>query len=182
MTDEGDASNTEVRMATSLSTIRLLYDYNRWANNRMLVACESLTLEQWGRDLGCSWGSAHGLLTHMFAAEVIWLERWKGSSPVVLHQPAEFPTFAELEKAWVRTQLDMLEFIDTLTEKGLGDDVTYVNTRGETHTFPLGHLMLHLANHSNHHRGELVSMLSMLNVPHPEDDLLAYLREKKKSG
>lgn len=167
-------------MATSLSTIRLLYDYNRWANNRMLVACESLTLGQWGRDLGHSWGSVHGLLTHMFAAEVIWLERWKGSSPTALHQPAEFPTFAELEKAWVRTQLEAMDFIDTLSEKALAEDVTYTNTRGETCTFQLGHLMLHLANHSNHHRGEWASMLAILNVAHPEDDLLTYLREKAK--
>lgn len=167
-------------MANSLSTIRLLYGYNRWANNRMLVACESLTLEQWGRDIGHSWGSVHGLLTHMFAAEVIWLERWKGSSPTALHQPAEFPTFAELEKVWVRTQLDVMDFIDSLSEKTLAHDVVYTNTRGETHTFPLGHLMLHLANHSNHHRGELASMLAILSVSHPEDDLLAYLRELKK--
>lgn len=167
-------------MATSLATIRFLYDYNRWANNRMWVACESVTVEQWGRDLGCSWGSVHGLLTHMFAAEVIWLERWKGSSPAALHQPAEFPTFAELEKAWVRTQLEAMEFIDSLSEKTLVQDVTYTNTRGESFTFPLWHLMLHLANHSNHHRGELAYMLSALEVPHPEDDLLAYLRDLKK--
>jgi uncharacterized damage-inducible protein DinB len=66
-------------MNNALSTIELLYDYNRWANAQMLVACEQLTLEQWSRQLGHSWGSVHGVLTHMCAAEAIWLSRFNGS-------------------------------------------------------------------------------------------------------
>jgi uncharacterized damage-inducible protein DinB len=165
-------------MGTSLSTIKMLFDYNLWANERMLVACESLTLEQWSRNLGHSWGNVHGLLTHMFAAEVIWLSRLKGESPKKLHQAAEFPTFGELERAWVQGELDLKQFIDSLDEKDLSREVTYTNTKGETYTNYLGHLLLHLANHNNHHRGELAAMLAVLNVPHPEDDLLFYLREK----
>lgn len=165
-------------MGTSLSTIKMLYEYNRWANERMLVACESLTLEQWSRSLGHSWGSVHGLLTHMFAAEVIWFSRWKGESPKKSHQAAEFPTFDDLERAWVQIELDLMQYIDSLGEKDLTREVTYTNTKGETYTNLLGHLMLHLANHSNHHRGELAAMLAVLNVAHPEDDLLFYLREK----
>ena len=167
-------------MGTSLSTIKLLYDYNRWANSRMLVACESLTLEQWGRALGHSWGSVHGLLTHMFAAEAIWLARWRGESPRVMRQPAEFPTFTDLEKAWMNMELELLEFIESLDEKRLTQEVTYTNTRGETYTYPLGRLMLHLANHNTHHRGELAAMFALLNIAHPEDDLLFYLHEKHK--
>ncbi|MBI4772019.1 MAG: damage-inducible protein DinB, partial [Chloroflexi bacterium] len=36
-------------------------------------------------------------------------------------------------------------------------------------------------NHSNHHRGELAAMLALLNVPHPEDDMLYYFREGARS-
>jgi uncharacterized damage-inducible protein DinB len=146
----------------------------------MLAACDSLTMEQWSRSLGHSWGSVHGLLTHMFAAEVIWLARWKGTSPRALHQPAEFPTFAELEKAWMKTEIEMMEFVGSLTEKSLTQDITYTSTRGEKYTYPLGQLVLHLANHSNHHRGELAAMLAILNVQHPEDDMIFYYREKGK--
>ena len=49
-------------MITSF-TIKLLYDYNDWANNRMLAACAGLTAERWDQSLGHSWGSARGLLT-----------------------------------------------------------------------------------------------------------------------
>ncbi|HLB46153.1 MAG TPA: DinB family protein [Anaerolineales bacterium] len=40
--------------------------------------------------------------------------------------------------------------------------------------------MLHLANHGTHHRGELAAMLALMDVPHPEDDLILYARQKQK--
>lgn len=167
-------------MTNSFSAIKMLYDYNRWANARMLVACGSLTIEQWDRDLGHSWGSVHGLLTHMFAAEAVWLARWKGISPKALRQQADFPTYRDLCLAWETLAAEANLFVESCDEKALKQDVTYTNTKGESRTFPLGHLMLHLANHSTHHRGELAAMLATLGVPHPEDDLLWYLRELKE--
>lgn len=165
-------------MSTSLSIIQQLYDYNRWANSRMLVACEKLTLEQWGRQLGHSWGSIHGVLTHMFAAETIWISRWKGDSPSTMQQEVDFPTFDDLERAWMQVELELNQFISGLTEKDLSGDITYTNTKGQTYTYPLGLLLLHLANHCTHHRGEIAVMLTTLGVAHPEDDLLLYMREK----
>ena len=165
-------------MSTSLSTIKTLYEYNHWANARLLSACEALTLEQWDRLLGHSWGSVHGVLTHMFAAETIWLARWRGNSPKAMRQAAEFPTFADLQTAWMRVESEMKDFLATCTEKALSEPVTYTNTRGESRSMPLGQLMLHVANHATHHRGELAAMLAVLNVPHPEDDMLLYFREK----
>lgn len=165
-------------MGTALSTVKTLYDYNRWANERMLVACEQLTLEQWSRKLGVSWGSVHDLLTHMFAAQAIWLSRWKGDSPRTLHQAAEFPTFHDLERAWVQVELEIQQYIDSLTDKDMTRDLVYTNTKGEQHTYPLGGVLLHVANHNTHHRGELAAMLSILTVSHPEDELLIYMREK----
>ena len=167
-------------MGSSVATIKLMYDYNRWANHRVWAVCEGLRQEQWDRNLGHSWGSVHSLLTHLHAADVIWFARWRGHSPQVLHEPAEFPTFAELEKAWQKTELEIMEFVESLTDKRLAADVNYITTRGDKQSQLLGHLMLHLANHNTHHRGELAAMLTILNVPHPEDDLLFYLRENRK--
>jgi uncharacterized damage-inducible protein DinB len=97
-----------------------------------------------------------------------------------LRQAADFPTYRDLRRAWERLAAEMNLFIESYDEKELKQDITYTNTKGESRTFPLGHLMLHLANHSTHHRGELAAMLATLGVPHPEDDLLWYLRELKE--
>ncbi|MBI4315568.1 MAG: DinB family protein, partial [Chloroflexi bacterium] len=95
-----------------------------------------------------------------------------------MRQAAEFTTFADLQTAWMRVESEMKDFLVTCTEKALTEPVTYTNTRGEKRSMPLGQLMLHVANHGTHHRGELAAILAVLNVPHPEDDMLLYFREK----
>jgi uncharacterized damage-inducible protein DinB len=37
--------------------------------------------------------------------------------------------------------------------------------------------MVHVVDHATHHRGELVAMLTILGIPHPDDGLLGYLIE-----
>ncbi len=168
-------------MNTTVSTIRFLFEYNRWGNTCIMGACENLTIEQWGRNLGHSWGSVHGVCTHLFAAEIIWLSRWKGESPASLLQPVEFPTFTELQQAWLGVDLEIMAFIDTLNDKRLNEPLTYTNTQGIQRTFPLSYLMLHVADHATHHRGELAAMLATLDVPHPETNILGFLIEKQRA-
>ncbi len=164
------------------SLIAILYDYHYWANARLLRACEALTPEQWDKSLGPSWDSVHGLVAHMLAAEIIWLSRWQGESPRALSQAADFPTLSEARQAWAKVEANLRAFVADCDDARLNEPLTYTNTRGETHTLMLGHLMLHVANHGTHHRGELAAMLTMLNVTHPEEDLLIYVLEQRRAG
>lgn len=159
------------------STIKILYDYNRWANRRMLAACQPLTPEQWDRQHGHSFGSVHGMLAHIWAAEALWLERWNGHSPKSVFKAEDFPMWADISRAWSEHEAKLSRFIEGLTDEKLEQPLPYTNTKGEAFTHPLGVLMLHLANHGTHHRGELAAMLAVLDVPHPEDDLIMYYRE-----
>lgn len=164
------------------STLTLLYDYHYWITHHLLAACEALTLEQWDQPLGHSWDSVHGVAVHMLAAETIWLARWQGAAPTTLVNAEAFPTLADLRRAWVPVEADLRRFVSECDDARLAADLRYTNTRGQKFAVPLGALMLHLANHGTHHRGELVAMLALLGVPHPEDDLLWYLLETQKSA
>lgn len=166
----------------TLSTLTLLYDYHYWANARFLAACEALTPEQWGRSLGHSFDSVHGLLAHLLAAETLWLSRWQGVSPTSLRQPEEFPTLADMRREWAVVEANLRGFLDQCDDLSLNCDLSYTTTKGEPHVQLLGELMLHVANHGTHHRGELAAMLALLGMPHAEDDLLYYLRERRKIG
>src|SRR5580704_17421136 len=53
---------------------RLLYDYNSWANHRMLDACAALGPEQFTRDMGSSYRSVRDTLVHLMLVEWLWLE------------------------------------------------------------------------------------------------------------
>jgi uncharacterized damage-inducible protein DinB len=164
----------------TLSTLTLLYDYHYWATDRMLTACERLTPDQWGRPLGHSWGSVHGMLAHMLAAEALWLSRWQGVSPTSLRQPEEFPALADVRREWSAVEANLRGFLRECDEARLNSELRYTTTKGAPQASPLGELMLHVVNHGTHHRGELAAMLALLGAPHPEDDLIFYLREKQR--
>ena len=121
----------------------------------------------------------HGLLAHMLAAEIIWLARWNGQSPAALRQASEFPALADVRRAGLAVGQQLRAFLRACDDFRLAQAVTYQNTRGQEFTFPLGRLMLHLANHGTHHRAEAAAMLAVLEVAHPEDDLLLYFIETK---
>jgi uncharacterized damage-inducible protein DinB len=159
--------------------LAFLYDYHYWITPQLLDACEALSPEQWVRPLGHSWGSVHAVAAHMLAAETIWLRRWLGESPRALRQPAELPALADVRREWAALEREVRGFLAEVDDARLAADFTYTNTRGQAFTLPLGQVMLHTANHATHHRGELVAMLAVLEVPHPEDDLLRYLIEKR---
>jgi hypothetical protein len=53
--------------------LRLLYEYDRWANNRVLRAASALSAEEFKRDLGGSFRSVRDTLVHIIGGE------WSGS-------------------------------------------------------------------------------------------------------
>jgi DinB family len=56
--------------------ILLLYEYDRWANNRVFQAVSALSAEQFARDLGGSYCSVRDALIHIIAGEWGWLAYW----------------------------------------------------------------------------------------------------------
>ncbi len=58
--------------------MRMLYDYNAWANHRSLDAASSLTAEQFAQPMGSSFRSVRDTLAHIYGAEWVWLERFPG--------------------------------------------------------------------------------------------------------
>lgn len=51
--------------------LSVLYEYNRWANARVLDAVSKLKTEQFTKDMGNSFSSVRDTLTHMMSAEWI---------------------------------------------------------------------------------------------------------------
>ena len=72
--------------------IKRLYDYNSWANQRVLESLRPIGQEVFSSNKQASHGSIRGIIAHIAAAEWIWLERWKGTSPAMLLSESEFET------------------------------------------------------------------------------------------
>ena len=68
----------------------------------------------------------------------------------------------------------MMAYIESQTEESLQSEITYSNFSGETFRVPLYQMLMHVANHETHHRGELAAMFALMDVPHPEEEVIQY--------
>ena len=150
-----------------------LYDYNYWANKRYLAVAETLTEEQLFQKQGHSWDSVQAVLVHMMSSERMWPQRWRGETGTFL-DPSDFPDAAAIRAYWVDIEQNMRAFLAAQTEESLQRDITYTNPKGETFTLPLWQMVVQPPNHNTHHRGELAAMFALMNIPHPEEEIVQY--------
>jgi uncharacterized damage-inducible protein DinB len=159
------------------SYLEILYDYNYWANHRYLAVAETLTEEQFFRKQGHSWDSVQRVLVHMLSSERMWPQRWRGEKAAFL-EPKDFPTAASIREYWAKVEENMRLFLAEQTDESLLREVTYTNPKGETFTLPLWQMMAHVPNHNTHHRGELAAMFTLMDIPHPEEEVVQYFLVK----
>jgi len=165
-----------------LETIRLLYDYTRWADGRMFEAVSKLTPEQWTKDLGSSLKSARDTVVHVVSAQWIWISRWKGEVPKGMWTAADYPTQTSIHEKWEPLALQLAGFVAEQTEESLAKPLTYKNLKGDPFSYPLGQLMLHTVNHSTYHRGQVTTLLRQLGAQPLSSDLVVYYAEKAKKA
>jgi uncharacterized damage-inducible protein DinB len=151
-----------------------LYDYMYWANHRYVLVAEGLSDDQLHRKHGHSWDSVHGILLHMLSSETTWLKRWHGDSPRTHLSPADFPTLAAVTERWAAVEQQLRGYLAAQSELTLQAPLPYSNFEGQTFQLPLWQYMAHIVNHETHHRGELAAMFALMNVPHPEEELVQY--------
>ncbi len=154
--------------------IRALYDYNAWANHRVLDACQALTPEQFTRDLGSSFRSVRETLAHILGAEWVWLERWHGRSPTALPAAHPLDDLASLRARWTEVEHDLMNFVAGVSAADLDREVEYHNTRGNRFAYPLRAILQHVVNHSTYHRGQVTTLLRQLGTHPRATDLLRY--------
>ena len=151
-----------------------LLEYTVWANHRLLRVAAVLSVDDFKRDLGSSYGSVRGTLTHVMSAEWIWLERWKGVSPKQVIDEGDFPDPIALRDRWVVLEEHRRGWFEALTPSAVHDVVRYTTLKGEAYEAPLWKLVQHVANHSTYHRGQLVTLFRQLGAKPVSTDLLVW--------
>lgn len=161
----------------NLPEVKQLFAYNAWASNRIFEALAPLSAEEYFRDLKSSHGGIHGTLTHMVAAEKIWLSRWIGKPETTLLKAEEIKSLAELKSLWEDVGRRTAKFLLTVTEKRLDEAVTIKTTGGKEYTHTYRQMLQHLVNHSTYHRGQIVALLRQLGAPAVSTDLIVFYRQ-----
>jgi uncharacterized damage-inducible protein DinB len=169
--------------------IQLLYEYDRWANNRVLQSASALSAEQFTRDLGGRFRSVRDTLVHIIGGEWIWLAYWKETSHSsafltdlrnrrdTLFNPDAFPTVASVQLRWAEIEKEQAEFLNRVTNESLKKMLPF-----RTAQIRLAHLMQHLANHSTYHRGQIALMMRQLDAEPLATDFHVFLVESSETA
>jgi uncharacterized damage-inducible protein DinB len=167
--------------------IQLLFEYDRWANNRVLRAASTLSAEKFTRDLGGSFRSVRDALVHIVGGEWGWLTYWKEPSPSsafvadlwdrhdALFNPNAFPDLAAVQLKWSEVEREQVEFVNRVTDESLGRMLPLRAVQ-----ISLAHLMQHLANHSTYHRGQVALMMRQLAAEPLATDFHEFLIEGRQ--
>jgi uncharacterized damage-inducible protein DinB len=169
--------------------IQLLFEYDRWANNRVFQAVSALRPEQFTRDLGGSFRCVRDTLVHIVGGEWGWLTYWKAPSPSsafltdlwtrhdAQFNPNVFPDVAAVRLKWAEVEKEQAAFVNQVTDESLE---TLLPVR--TTQISLAHLMQHLANHSTYHRGQIALMLRQVAAKPLATDFAEFLLERARDA
>ena len=158
--------------------VRLLFDYNSWANQRSLEAASQLSDEQFIKALGSSFPSVRDTLVHICGAEWVWLERCHGRSPATIPDVSHVRTMAALREHWKPQAERLLIFIRGLTQNDLDRVMEYRTINFGVYKNPMWQSLQHLANHGTYHRGQITTLLRQLGTKPILTDLLHFYRER----
>lgn len=170
----------------SSDDIRLLFEYDRWANHRVLKAASRLTDEQFTRAMSGSFHCVRDTLLHILGGEWVWLAYWKDPPEIpaslsdlkakrdTLFSPEAFANLDALQTKWIEVELEQSEFLNRVNNESLTIMLPFRGTR-----LSLMHLMQHVVNHSTYHRGQVTLTMRQLGAEPLATDFHVFLLEQR---
>ncbi len=143
-------------MPDCAETIFALIEYELWCNNRALDFLSSLSEDEHRRDFGFGLRTPHRTIFHI--ADVI--QGWSRSVGPIVEPPSWMPyrddiALSEIREIFASAGSYWLRAARASHEAGLLD-----LDRRLSHT-------LHLVTHGTHHRGQLLSMITLMGHTQP---------------
>lgn len=156
--------------------VKTMARYNRWQNESLYGAADTLGDEARRLDRGAFFRSIHGTFCHLLWADRMWLSRLAGTpKPSVPGTESSRMIEAWDELVAERRVTDALigDWAAGLTPEWLAEDLTWVSgiSRREL-TRPKALLVMHFFNHQTHHRGQIHAMLTAAGAKPDDTDLM----------
>lgn len=141
-----------------------LYQYNEWANRRVLAALESQMVDD---------EKILSLFSHLLSANFLWLHRIKGLPPPALELWKTYPLtrLRELVDEGSRLWNDFVASTDDFNRT-----LKYKNYVGDYYENNVEHIMMHLVNHGTYHRGQIALLLRQKGYEPVNTDLITWDR------
>ncbi len=145
---------------------RRLFAYNSWANERVVVSLKGVDPVP---------ADILKLVNHIFAAQTLWLSRIKNTHyQSLVIWPQE--NFEQLCNKIEISDKEWIAFASQLLEDKLDFVIKYVNTIGESHSSKASDILIHVVNHSSHHRGQITAFMRKYDIIPPDIDYIIFTR------
>lgn len=135
--------------------------YNHWMNEKLFSICATMSDAERKQNRGAPFNSLHGTWNHLLLTDRMWLGRFKQKpvlAPSLSHEL--FSDFDELKRERQKTDQQIFDWIDSLSDELLQADLTVTSFSNPTqYTRPLWFFALHLFNHQTHHRGQITTLV-----------------------
>ncbi len=157
-------------------------EYSGWANARLLQAAQGLTEQERLRDFGTADKSVSGTLAHIFGAERLWLARLEHRIPLAPFVSDRDRKLETLATEWPALQQQWRAWAASLDDGDSARELEYADTRGRPWKNRISHIVLHVVNHSTHHRGQVSGFLRAMGRTPPPLDFIAFVRQMPASA
>jgi len=159
-----------------------LYEYNRWANARVIEVVRALPPADYTREMGGGWPSVRATFVHLASATDAWAERFAGKEVGALHKEADLPEPDDAVAVLLDAEQKLDAFLATLTPERMAAPFTWKNLRGETVSSIFWVVLRHVVNHQTYHRGQVSSMVRRLGADPKSTDMVRWGIERWAAG
>src|SRR5258708_10870549 len=137
------------------------FQYNLWANLRLLDTCAHLSDAQLDATMTGTFGNVRETLVHLFASEEGYARHWHftGAPPTPrLKELTTFPGFDELRQRAERSGKELI----AVAERGELNQILYLDEG--TYEAPVFIVLIQAINHGIDHRSQIATLLSQLTL------------------
>jgi uncharacterized damage-inducible protein DinB len=159
-------------------TLASMFEYNRWADERLLTACGQLTDEQYAREIGGSFPSIRATVAHHAGALRAWGTRFEGGVVTALPSESEVPDTGTALRLVVEGYETLVREAGRAGEE-LNQIFTYRSIRGFMVSLPRWALLRHVVNHGTYHRGQIANMMRQVGAAPPSTDFFLWAMEQQ---
>ena len=164
----------------NIQGICTLFDYNYWANHRILTASAEVSHSQFDAPAGFPHGGLHSTLLHIMNTEWTWrMFLQHGDEDAPDFETADFPTLEALQERWANEEQAMRFYLMSLRDEDL---VThrYYTVQDELCDRLVWHCLFHVVNHGTQHRGEAAALLTEYGHSPGDLDFVLFIHQYQK--
>jgi uncharacterized damage-inducible protein DinB len=157
-----------IAMATGLPDF---FQYNLWANLRLLDACAQLSDTQLDATAKGTFGSARATLMHLFSAEEGYARHFNFTGLALTPSLADLTTFPGFDELRRRAERSGNE-LKAIAERGDLSQILHLDDGTYDATVMI--VLIQAINHGIDHRSQIATLLSQQDIEAPDLDGWAY--------